>query len=357
MRIVQLIDSLDAGGAERMAVNYANSLSDKIPFSALICTRGEGVLKNKLKATVPYLFLKKKRTLDIKALFRLRQFVKNNNVGIIHAHGPSFFTAVLLKFLLPSIKIVWHEHYGNRSTQKKHTNKVLYFCSYFFDGIFVVNKELVLWAKKNLVTKNIFYVSNFTLFDHDERQQTILKGVEGKRIVCLSNLRHPKNHITIVQAFTNSGLIKKGWTMHFVGKDYKDEYSTVLKEYILEKRAYESIFIYDSCSDIFLILEQATIGVLGSFNEGFPVVLLEYGLSGIATISTNVGYCKEIIRHNINGLVFDPNDASALENCFITLCEDEDMRNLYGQQLKKEIQENYSVTVVLNTIIKHYESL
>jgi len=28
MRIVQLIDSLEIGGAEKMAVNYANALSD-----------------------------------------------------------------------------------------------------------------------------------------------------------------------------------------------------------------------------------------------------------------------------------------------------------------------------------------
>jgi len=36
MRIVQLIDSLDPGGAERMAVNYANALTDIISFQELI---------------------------------------------------------------------------------------------------------------------------------------------------------------------------------------------------------------------------------------------------------------------------------------------------------------------------------
>ena len=35
MRIIQLIDSLAPGGAERMAVNYANALSDKVAFSGL----------------------------------------------------------------------------------------------------------------------------------------------------------------------------------------------------------------------------------------------------------------------------------------------------------------------------------
>ena len=35
MRIVQIIDSLEIGGAEKMAINYANALSVKIEFSGL----------------------------------------------------------------------------------------------------------------------------------------------------------------------------------------------------------------------------------------------------------------------------------------------------------------------------------
>ena len=33
MRIAQVIDSLDVGGAEQMAVNYANALLKEISFS------------------------------------------------------------------------------------------------------------------------------------------------------------------------------------------------------------------------------------------------------------------------------------------------------------------------------------
>ena len=39
MRILQIIDSLEAGGAERMAVSYANALANEIEFSGLIATR------------------------------------------------------------------------------------------------------------------------------------------------------------------------------------------------------------------------------------------------------------------------------------------------------------------------------
>ena len=49
MRIVQVIDSLEVGGAEKMAVNYANALSERIDFSGLIATRAEGNLKKQFR--------------------------------------------------------------------------------------------------------------------------------------------------------------------------------------------------------------------------------------------------------------------------------------------------------------------
>ena len=64
MRIVQIIDSLEAGGAERMAINYANSLSKNISFSGLVVSRKEGLLVNQIDQKVSYLFLKKRKTID-----------------------------------------------------------------------------------------------------------------------------------------------------------------------------------------------------------------------------------------------------------------------------------------------------
>ena len=112
MRIVQLIDSLEIGGAEKMAVSYANALSAEIAFSGLIATRKEGALKDELQSDVPYWFANRKSVLDFKALWRTRTFVKEHKVSILHAHSSSFFFAVLLKIIQPSLKIVWHDHYG-----------------------------------------------------------------------------------------------------------------------------------------------------------------------------------------------------------------------------------------------------
>jgi hypothetical protein len=52
----QLIDSLEAGGAERMAVNYANALAKQMIFSGLRLVVKKGRLLIRLMKVFPICF-------------------------------------------------------------------------------------------------------------------------------------------------------------------------------------------------------------------------------------------------------------------------------------------------------------
>lgn len=357
MRVLQLIDSLEPGGAERMAVNYANCLSERITFSALIATRNVGGLSKEVSSKTHFFFLQKKSTLDIKAVLRLRNFVLKNKISIVHAHGSSYFTAFLLKLVCFKIKLVWHDHNGNRADENNFSNRILQFCSYFFASVIVVNHGLESWAKKRLKAKKIIYFPNFTVKNTSETKTTYLKGVDDKRIVCVSNLRNPKNHLKLLSSFVNSKIFKEGWTLHFIGRDYNDAYSDAIKNFVSENKIDDFVFVYGSCPDIYFILEQATIGVLASYYEGFPVVLLEYGLSKLPVISTNVGYCKEIINDRENGLLFDPNDTESLKDALKILTSDITLQRKFGSKLSADINDNFSDEKIIEKIIKLYHSL
>jgi len=357
MRIIQIIDSLEAAGAERMAVNYANALAERIDFSGLVVTRKQGPLKSQLDCNVPYLFLDKKSILDLRALSKLRKFVVQNKVEMVHAHGTSFFTAIALKWTYPKIKIIWHEHYGGRVNQSSIDNLVLLFFSFFFASIFVVNHQLEIWVKKRLFTKEIFYIPNFAVSDKNEARVTILKGIKGKRIVCLANLKNPKNHNAILGAFEELKLYDLGWSLHLIGKDYKDDYSKDLKSFIDVKGLGENIFIYDSQNDIQHILSQATVGILCSTAEGFPVTLLEYGLARLSVVSTNVGSCSEIIKDNFSGLLFDPLDVVQLQQQLQKLILDKQLRANFALHLHKLVLEEYSEERVIQLLISKYNLL
>ncbi|EIA10401.1 glycosyltransferase [Flavobacterium frigoris] len=357
MRILQLIDSLEAGGAERMAVNYANALSENIPMSALVATRKEGVLKKQLDEKVSYMFLNKKHTVDLKSIFRLRSFVCKHKINIVHAHGTSFFIAVLLKLIYPRIKIIWHEHYGARETQSRIDNVVLFFSSIFFSSIFVVNHHLEVWVKRNLFPSTVYFIPNFAIFDAKQNETTFLRGNDERRIVCLANLKRPKNHFAILSAFKNLKLSNLGWSMHLIGKDYKDHYSSVLKDFIKENNLDSSVFIYGSKNDIQHILRQATIGILASSAEGFPVTILEYGLAKLPVVSTNVGYCSEIIQDNVGGLLFDPSDNLQIQNQILKIIMDKQLRDEIALELHKSVSNNYSKDKIIAFLLSCYKQI
>lgn len=352
MRILQLIDSLESGGAERMAVNLANVLAEKIVFSGLIATRNEGALKETISIKVNYVFLNKKKTIDLPAILKLRQYVIINKVEFIHAHSSSFFIASLLKLICPRVKIIWHDHYGNSEFLNKRPYFILQLMSLFFFKIIVVNENLKEWCLKKLWCKKIIYLPNFPELTNSSKQKTILKGTIGKRIVSLANLRPQKNHFLIIEIAKILKTKHPDWSFHLIGKDFKDDYSESLKKAIIENKLEEIIHVYGSCNDIAAILYQIDIGIITSLSEGLPVALLEYGNFGIPVVSSNVGDIAKVIQHEINGILIPNFKPSNYFDALVYLIENKIVMQQYGKKIREEIEKNFTPDSVSQKYIK-----
>lgn len=353
MKVLQLIDSLQIGGAERTAVNYANLLADLVDESYLCATRQEGALKHALSKNVGYVFLNKKRTIDIKAIRQLSGFIKKNEINIVHAHSTSYVQAAILKLFNNTVNIVWHDHNGNRNSSGLFKNMVLKFCSLFFNKVIVVNTNLMVWAKKTLFVKNIYYLSNFSVLK-EENLQTVLKGNNGKRIVCLANLRHPKNHTLFLKAFKNILNFKSDWSLHLIGEDFNDAYSNQIKAYIIENELENHVFLYGLKQDVKYILSQCDIGVLSSSSEGLPLSLVEYGLAKLAVVATNVGDCNKVISNKTEGTLVNSNQVDAFSKGLLNYINNEAERKQAGEMLYKNVANNFSAKKNLEQLISIY---
>ena len=104
INVVHIIDSLNSGGAETVAVNTVNALNSGKKVNAYLCvTREEGALKTHVQDLSRYIFLNKKSTIDLKAIKKLKKFIIANKISILHAHSTSFFLAYLIKLHLKKI--------------------------------------------------------------------------------------------------------------------------------------------------------------------------------------------------------------------------------------------------------------
>ena len=195
IRVLQIVDSLTLGGSESVAVNLANDLNDEPGYqSFLVCTREEGLLKERIKDGVAYLFLNKQKQLDIKAIVKLHRFIKKHNIDIIHAHSTSFLYPILLKSL-HHYTLVWHDHYG---LEMKADGKRMYPYipfSRFFNFAISVNETLLASNTTHLhvPANKQAYLPNYSVSLSTTHNTAFhLPGNDAYRIVCLANLRPQK---------------------------------------------------------------------------------------------------------------------------------------------------------------------
>ena len=302
LRVMQMIDSLSIGGAERVSVNYANAVSENEKCLSFHCaTREEGLLKSFLSNKVETFFMEKKSILDIKAYARLIAYTKDNKISIIHAHSSSFFTAVIIK-IFTNVKIVWHDHYGHSESLDQRPVKILKYASVFFSYTISVNQLLKEWAVKTLLLKpeKIEYIPNYADIVFNDSIPDI-PGELGKRIVVLANLRPQKDHMNMLKAFFEVQKSIDDWHLLLVGRDWKDSYSNMLKEYIQLNKMNEKVSILGGRDDTAQILKYCDIGVLSSESEGLPLALLEYAQASLAVVATDVGECASVLNNGQAG--------------------------------------------------------
>lgn len=357
MRIVQIIDSLETGGAERMAVNYANALSKNIEFSGLVVSRKEGLLLKQIDENVSYLFLQREKKIDFKAVFKLRKYLKNNKINVIQAHSSSFFLAVLVKLTFLKVKIIWHDHYGVSQDLSSRKSLILKMGSFFFTGIISVNSDLKEWAKSYLWCKNIIYLPNFILNTSVSNEKQTLNGLADKRIICVANLRPQKNHELLIDA---ANVLKDkfpDWTFHLFGKDFEDSYSENLKRKIDDLKLEKTIFFYGTTENVSFALEQCQIGVLPSLSEGLPLAILEYGKCKLPVVATNVGEVSKIISSEKEGLVVESNNLNAIVAAIEKLIESERYRNEIALNLYNKVQKDFSAESIVSNYLLWLKSL
>jgi glycosyltransferase involved in cell wall biosynthesis len=297
-RVLQLIDSLNAGGSERMAVQLANLLSDKIEFSGIVSTRQSGILEKEIYEHVTFLCLNKKSALDLFALKQLFSIIKKHRIDTVHAHGTSFFMAFQVNLLVPSLKLVWHDHYGYRFQTKTKDNKVLIICSKKFDHIITINEKLADWAKGNLKCHKVSCIENFSVKPETESpKMTLLRGqTKDFKIVHVANLRPEKDHITVLKAISLLAEKNLKISYHSIGNfNEKKDYFKEVQNFVNKNKLKNTTYFYGSQSKIYDILHEADLGILSSTSEGFPVTLIEYAMAGLPVVVTDVGDCKKIV--------------------------------------------------------------
>ncbi|MFV7236111.1 glycosyltransferase [Flavobacterium sp. ZB4R12] len=337
-KILQIVDSLDIGGTERMSVNIYNTLTSYNIPNYLVVSRKVGPLYNFIKKKNNVLFLNKRSVLDFFAFFKLFKLILNYKPSIIHAHQTSIYWSFILKLLFPRITVIWHDHWGFSDLLTDTDRKIIKFFSFLIDGVVCVNDKIKEWNIQNLKVKEkcIVYIPNFPLIEINQKKKSDIPI-----LLCLANIRDQKDHINLLEACAFLRGENVNFKLLLAGSLEDDNWVEKVKEKVDVLNLNENVVFLGSVINISELLSKADVGVLSSISEGLPIALLEYGLAGLPVVCTDVGQCKEVLGNGDFGWIVPPKSSEKLAIAIKQALFDTQLAKGKAEGLKKNINDNY----------------
>jgi glycosyltransferase involved in cell wall biosynthesis len=355
---MQMIDTLHAGGAERVAVNMANALPRE-QYEPYLCVTRQGsmALTELVEPDVGLLHLKRRKRFDWEAVQRLVQFNQAQQIDLLHAHGSSIFIAALSALFPPHPRIVWHDHFGRYAVEER-PRWIYAPVVRQARAVIAVNQPLAEWSRRRLgvPAERVSYVPNFVAEPQPAAQLPDLPGQAGQRIVVVANLRKEKDHPTLLRAMAR--VVELVPTAHLlvVGPAADEAYLTTLRGIISEHGLEQHVSLLGQRMDTAAILQASDIGVLSSVSEGLPLALIEYGMAGLAAVATEVGQCPEVLDNGRVGLIVPPREPEQLARALAMLLRSPELRSFYGQQFREHTREHYSARRTIERVCQIYRA-
>ncbi len=354
--IMQVTSGLVFGGAERMAVNLANSLP-RDRFRAHLCsTRSEGPLAALIRDDVGRLALNRSTRLsELRALFSLREYIRRHDVRILHCHSTTVFLCSLVSLLCPSVEIVWHDHWGEAYPKPRW---LYWIGTRRVRAIIAVNDHLASWAKEALgfSEDRVHFVRNFVVTS-PTGEKPDLPTSTGYRVVCVTNVRPQKDLVNLVAAIALVAQEFQDIQVLVVGDQKDPAYLEKVEKAIGEHELEDRLLLLGARGDVTDILALSDIGVLSSESEGLPLALLEYGMAGLATVSTRVGQCAEVLGDGRYGLLVPPGDSQALADAIIRLLRSDSEREALGREFQRATIEEWGHDRNIGKFVDIYDSV
>ncbi|MFL9879108.1 glycosyltransferase family 4 protein [Herbaspirillum rhizosphaerae] len=106
--------------------------------------------------------------------------------------------------------------------------------------------------------------------------------------------------------------------------------------------------------DIPEILSNSHIVCLPSYREGLPKSLLEALAAGRPVVTTDVPGCREVVRHEENGLLVPPKEVLLLAEALARLIDDADLRRKQGRKGRQRAEQEFSSQEVIGATLDLY---
>jgi glycosyltransferase involved in cell wall biosynthesis len=314
---------------------------------------------------------------DFKQLIQITRILKKEKPDIVNAGNPKSGFLIMLACWLTGFKNRIFTLHGLASDTKKgfkrwavsQTEKIS--CNIAKTVIVVspslkvhAEKRNILTAKKGVVIEKgsyngidtkIFLRTEFLLTQSNELREKI--GLQQDAVVLgfVGRLSKDKGIDILFEAFNL--LLKKYQFIRLVlaGPLSKENRFSEISEHQLFYD--ERIFYLGKLIDVTPVYGIIDVLVLPSLREGFGNVLIEAAAMEIPVIASEIPGCRDAVKNNVNGYLFEKGNVTQLCNYLEKLITDKNLRNELGRNGKAFVKNNFNNYKIWNGQLQLYNKV
>jgi glycosyltransferase involved in cell wall biosynthesis len=343
MNILQVINSLDCGGLEKLTLDLVKGLKSRGHNVTICCLEGLGELYGNNLDGVEAMSLKKKTGLDIGLPFRLASYIRQKRPSVIHTHNPGPLLYGTIAGRIAGVPVIINTRHGRAA---RHTSGLIWKMN---DSLVAISHD----AKNELLKTNtvkpgkIAIIHNgVNLKEFNSNPENSLNekkklGLEASYIIgTVSRLSWEKDQFALIKAFTKVAAVEPCAKLVFVGDgDLRNDLESLAKKLGLG----DKVIFLSFRNDISSVIRSFDIFALSSLMEGISLSLLEAMASRKPVVVTDVGGNPEVVVDGVTGFLVPPKEPQKMADAIVKIMQNPELAQKMGEAGRRRVEAKFSL--------------
>lgn len=316
---------------------------------------------------------------DLKAVYKLYQYLKNENPKIVHTHTPKAGIVGMMAAWMAGVPNRLHtvaglplmEATGKKRSLLNFVEKLTYrFATQVYpnsQGLydFILQKKFTSPSKLKIIGQGSSNGIDIEYFDpavfkaaRISLRQELNIPQDSFVFVFVGRLVGDKGINELVAAFQNlNGPLANLHSQLLLVGPLETELDPLKPETLKAVEHNPNIHAVGYQADVRPYLAAADALVFPSYREGFPNVVMQAGAMGLPSIVSDINGCNEIILPGKNGIIIPPKNIKALQQAMLDLASDVDLYDSLKVNAREMIVSRYSRQEVWDALLAEYKLL
>ena len=360
MRILQLSSEKNWRGGEQQIAYLIEELINVNVEVFVVCRKNSAFEKYCIDHLIEHITLPFSNNFDFNTAWQIRDFCKEFNIQLIHAHSSQSHTlAVIAHILGAKIPIILHRRVdffpsGNFLSNFKYNYKAI-------RKIICVSKKIkeVLTSTVNDKNKLTVIYSGIDFDRFNQPKQNILHQeyklpLETYIVANISAIAPHKDYFTFVDTVVEFKKYNLNNVKFFIIGE--GECKAEIEKYIVKKRVSDDIILTGFRNDIPKILPEINVFLITSKEEGLGTTVLDAFANKVPVVATSGGGIPEMIQHKETGLLYPIQDAKSLAKGINLLLTDKILANRLTENAYQLVHKKFSKKEMAKQIINIYKN-